>query len=45
MRAGRLPHTGDQVEVSGHVLTVLAMDRLCFARIRVTPENAQPEES
>jgi putative hemolysin len=34
---GRLAQTGDQVEVSGHVLTVTAMDRLRIARIRVTP--------
>jgi putative hemolysin len=38
-RLGRLPHTGDQVEVAGHVLTVTAMDRLRIARIRVTPTN------
>lgn len=34
---GRLARTGDQVEVSGHVLTVTAMDRLRIARVRVTP--------
>ena len=38
-RLGRLPHTGDQVEIFGHVLTVTAMDRLRIARIRVTPIN------
>jgi len=38
-RLGRLPHAGDQVQVSGHVLTVTAMDRLRIARIRVTPTN------
>ncbi|WP_457966011.1 hemolysin family protein [Arthrobacter sp. D1-29] len=43
-RLGRLPRTGDQVEVSGHVLTVLAMDRLRIARIRVTPANGQPQD-
>lgn len=36
-RLGRLPRTGDKVEVPGHVLTVTAMDRLRIARIRVTP--------
>jgi putative hemolysin len=34
---GRLPVPGDRVEVPGHVLTVLAMDRLRIARIRVAP--------
>jgi putative hemolysin len=43
-RLGRLPRIGDQVEVSGHVLTVLAMDRLRIARIRVTPANGQPQD-
>ncbi|MFJ6418380.1 hemolysin family protein [Paeniglutamicibacter sp. NPDC091659] len=43
-RLGRLPHTGDRVEVSGHVLTVTAMDRLRIARIRVMPVNGQPEQ-
>jgi putative hemolysin len=41
-RLGRLPIIGDQVEVPGHVLTVLAMDRLRIARIRVTPVAGQP---
>jgi putative hemolysin len=36
-RLGRLPVVGDRVEVPGHVLRVLAMDRLRIARIRVTP--------
>lgn len=36
-RLGRLPVVGDRVDVGGHVLTVLAMDRLRIARIRVTP--------
>ncbi|MCU1517600.1 MAG: hypothetical protein JWQ75_2321 [Pseudarthrobacter sp.] len=38
-RLGRLPQTGDSVEVAGHVLTVMAMDRLRIARIRVTPAD------
>jgi putative hemolysin len=38
-RLGHVPRTGDQVEVSGHVLTVTAMDRLRIARIRVAPIN------
>jgi len=41
-RLGRLPRTGDQVEVDGHVLTVTAMDRLRIARIRVTPLDGPP---
>ncbi|WP_461189315.1 hemolysin family protein [Arthrobacter sp. Z4-13] len=36
-KLGRLPRTGDRVEVDGHMLTVTAMDRLRIARIRVTP--------
>jgi putative hemolysin len=44
-RLGRLPKTGDHVEVAGHVLTVTAMDRLRIARIRVTPMKGQPEEA
>jgi putative hemolysin len=45
-RLGRLPRTGDRVEVDGHVLTVTAMDRLRIARIRVTPASGeQPEET
>lgn len=44
-RLGRLARTGDKVEISGHVLTVTAMDRLRIARIRVTPVDGQPEES
>lgn len=38
-RLGRLAQTGDRVEISEHVLTVIAMDRLRIARIRVTPVN------
>jgi putative hemolysin len=45
-RLGRLPSTGDRVEVDGHVLTVTAMDRLRIARIRVTrADGEQPEET
>jgi putative hemolysin len=43
-RLGRLAQKGDQVEVSGHFLTVMAMDRLRIARIRVTPVDGPPEE-
>ena len=38
---GRLPRAGDRVEVSGHVLTVTAMNRLRIARIRVTPSGTK----
>jgi putative hemolysin len=44
-RLGRLPRTGDRVEVDGHELTVTAMDRLRIARIRVTPVGREPKES
>jgi putative hemolysin len=44
-RLGRLAQKGDQVEVSGHFLTVIAMDRLRIARIRVTPVDGPPEGS
>jgi putative hemolysin len=40
---GRLAHTGDRVEASGHELAVTAMDRLRIARIRVTPLNPQAD--
>ncbi|MBP1234487.1 putative hemolysin [Arthrobacter sp. PvP102] len=40
-RLGRLPVVGDRVQVPGHVLTVLAMDRLRIARIRVTPADGK----
>lgn len=36
-RLGRLPKAGDRVQIPGYVLTVLSMDRLRIARIRVTP--------
>jgi putative hemolysin len=37
-RLGRLPETGDRVRIPGHVLTVLAMDRMRIGRIRTTRE-------
>jgi putative hemolysin len=40
---GRLPHAGDRVEVSGHVLTVTAMNQLRIARIRVTPSDRKAD--
>jgi len=40
---GRLPHTGDRVEVSDHVLTVTAMNQLRIARIRVTPSDGKAD--
>ncbi|WLQ05020.1 hemolysin family protein [Arthrobacter oryzae] len=43
-RLGRLPRVGDRVEIAGHMLTVLAMDRLRIARIRVTPVDGRPGE-
>ncbi|MHA7221213.1 hemolysin family protein [Arthrobacter sp. RHLT1-20] len=43
-RLGRLPRRGDRVEVAEHVLTVVAMDGLRIARIRVTPVNERPVE-
>ena len=43
-RLGRLPRVGDRVEEAGHVLTVLAMDRLRIARIRVTPVDGRPTD-
>jgi len=41
-RLGRLPSAGDKVQVPGYLLTVLSMDRLRIARIRVTPVGGQP---
>ena len=41
-RLGRLPAAGDRVEIPGYVLTVLSMDRLRIARIRVTPVTNHP---
>ncbi|HSO89620.1 MAG TPA: hemolysin family protein [Arthrobacter sp.] len=43
-RLGRLPRSGDRVEVPEHVLTVVAMDGLRIGRIRVTPANDNPVE-
>lgn len=44
-RLGRLPQTGDRVEVDGHELTVTAMDRLRIIRIRVTTVGRESKES
>ncbi|MDQ0635123.1 putative hemolysin [Arthrobacter pascens] len=44
-RLGRLAQTGDKVEISGHVLTVTAIERLRIARIRVTPVDGRPEQA
>lgn len=41
-RLGRLPRAGDRVQVPGYVLTVLSMDRLRIARVRVTPAGDRP---
>ncbi|MDP9890326.1 hemolysin family protein [Pseudarthrobacter enclensis] len=41
-RLGRLPSAGDKVQVPGYLLTVLSMDRLRIARIRVTPVGGEP---
>ncbi|MBT2566162.1 HlyC/CorC family transporter [Arthrobacter sp. ISL-85] len=41
-RLGRLPRTGDRVQVPGYVLAVLSMDRLRIARVRVTPVTGGP---
>jgi putative hemolysin len=35
-RLGRMPRTDDQVEVAGHLLTVLSMEGLRIGRVRVT---------
>ena len=40
-RLGRLAQAGDRVQIPGYVLTVLSMDRLRIARIRVTPVAGQ----
>ena len=40
-RLGRLPAAGDRVPIPGYVLTVLSMDRLRIARIRVAPLTDQ----
>jgi putative hemolysin len=36
-RLGRLAQAGDRVQIPGYVLTVLSMDKLRIARVRVTP--------
>jgi putative hemolysin len=41
-RLGRLPKVGDRVQVDGHVLTVMAMDRLRISRIRLAPADGRP---
>ncbi|MFC4397754.1 hemolysin family protein [Arthrobacter sedimenti] len=41
-RLGRLPTAGDRVQIPGYVLTVLSMERLRIARIRVTPVTNHP---
>jgi putative hemolysin len=41
---GRMPKAGDKVEVNGHLLTVLSMDRLRIGRIRVTETPGAGEE-
>lgn len=40
-RLGRLAQAGDRVQIPGYVLTVLSMDRLRIARVRVTPVAGQ----
>jgi putative hemolysin len=40
-RLGRLPQEGDRVQIPGYALTVLSMDRLRIARVRVTPVTEQ----
>ncbi|WP_324644324.1 hemolysin family protein [Pseudarthrobacter sp. LT1] len=42
-RLGRLPRAGDRVQIPGYVLTVLSMDRLRIARIRVTPATGHAD--
>ena len=42
-RLGRLPQEGDRVQIPGYALTVLSMDRLRIARVRVTPVTEQAE--
>ncbi|MDQ0802293.1 hemolysin family protein [Arthrobacter sp. SLBN-112] len=36
-RLGRLAQAGDRVQIPGYMLTVLSMDKLRIARVRVTP--------